>query len=269
MTRFFILITALVLFASCRSTKQIQTAISKKDTAAAVAIDRRREDTLRFIRNTLYKIDSSRIAYNTFTGKVNVDYRGGDGKHYDLNVTVRMFRDSAIWLSANVILGIEGLRVLVTRDSIKLLNKGDKVYTARSIDYLQDVTSLPLDLHTLQDLIIGNAVFVDSNVVSFNSRGGTLNLLSIGQWFKHLLTLDANSGQLLHSKLDDVDIARNRTADLTYADYENRKGFPFATKRRITVTEKARLDIQLDFKQYELNAPVSFPFSVPKNYQRN
>ena len=74
---------------------------------------------------------------------------------------------------------------------------------------------------------------------------------------------------LVHSKLDDADINRNRTADLTYSDYENKKGVPFSTKRRITVAEKTRLDIRMDFKQYDFNQEVSFPFSVPKNYDRN
>ena len=259
----------LLLLASCRSTKKIGTAISKKDTTGRVTVDGSREDSARFIRNIFLKIDSNRVQYTTFNSKVNIDYKGGDGKNYDVNANVRMYRDSAIWISANAILGIEAMRVLITRDSLKLLNKLDKVYTARSVDYLQEVTSLPLDLPTLQELIIGNAVFIDSNVSSFSTNANTISMLIIGQWFKNLLTMDAGSHTLLHSKLDDVNIARNRTADLSYDEYENKKGFLFSTKRRIVVAEKTRLDIKLDFKQYNINEEVSFPFSVPKNYDRN
>src|SRR5215217_5947410 len=193
MTTFFLIALSIVLFASCRSTKKIQTAISKKDTLAKIAIDGDKEDTVRFIKSTLRKIDSNRVSYTTFNGKVNIDYKGGDGKNYDVNANVRMFKDSAIWISANAILGIEAMRVLITKDSVKLLNKLDKLYTARSVDYLQDVTSLPLDLPTLQDLIVGNAVFVDSNVSSFSSKGSTLSLLTIGQFFKNLLTLETTN----------------------------------------------------------------------------
>jgi outer membrane biogenesis lipoprotein LolB len=268
MTKLFYIVLAAALLASCRSTRNIQTAINKKDTTR-VAVDSNREDTVRFVRATLQKLDSNRVQFNTFNAKVNIDYRGSDGKSYDVNANVRMYRDSAIWISANALLGIEAMRVLITRDSVKLLDKLNKVYTARSVDYLQEVTTLPLTLATLQDLIIGNAVFVDSNVVHITAKSGTVSLLSIGTWFKNLLTLDGSSGQLLYSKLDDVDLVRNRTADLSYSDYENKKGFPFATRRRILVSEKGRLDIKLDFKQYDLNVPVSFPFSVPKNYERN
>ncbi len=268
MTRIVTSILFIFLLASCRSTRKIQTAINKKD-SAALAIEAYRADSVLFIKNTLAKIDSNRIQYTTFNSKVNIDYKGGDGKKYDVNANIRMYKDSAIWITANAILGIEAMRVLITKDSVKLLDKINKVYTARSVDYLQDVSSLPLDLYTLQNLIIGNAVFVDSNVVAFYVNSSGLSLLTIGQWFKNLLTLDASNKTLVHSKLDDVQIARNRTADLSYNDYENKKGPLFATKRRIVVTEKNILDIKLDFKQYDFNEQLSFPFSIPKNYDRN
>jgi hypothetical protein len=268
MTRLLILIAAIGMLASCRSTRQIQSAISKKDSSSTVVIDPEREDSLQMAKTLLFKVDSNKINFQTFSAKMHIDYKGGDGKDYDVNSNIRMYKDSAIWISANAILGIEALRVLVTKDSVKLVDKINKIYTARSIDYLQEVTALPLDLHTLQELLIGNGVFIDSNVVSYTIKPGEISFLSIGNFFKNLVTLN-NSNLLVHSKLDDVNIARSRTADLDYSDYENKKGPWFAKKRRIIVAEKTRLDIELDFKSYEFNSPVSFPFSIPKNYARN
>lgn len=258
--------------ASCRSTRKIQTAIAKKDSVTTTAVDSngiRKSDTLRMINNALQKVVANKIDFKTFSAKVGVDYRGGDDKSYDLTANVRMYKDSIIWINVNAILGIDVMRVMITKDSVKLLNKHDKIYTARSVDYLQETTELPLDLKTVQDILIGNVVFLDSNIVSYSTGNGSTSMLSIGQWFKTLITLSEPDKLVTHIKLDDVDIARNRTADLTYNDYETKKGFPFSTKRRISVTEKKRLDIKLDFKQYDFNGDVSFPFSVPKNYERN
>ena len=268
MTRLLFLIAAIGMLASCRSTRQIQTAISKKDSSSTVVIDPTKEDSMQMVRTLLFKVDSNKINYQTFSGKLHIDYKGGDGKDYDVNSNIRMYKDSAIWISANAILGIEALRVLVTKDSVKLVDKINKIYTARSIDYLQEVTALPLDLYTLQELLIGNGVFIDSNVVSYTIKPSEISFLSIGNFFKNLVTLNA-SNQLVHSKLDDVNIARSRTADLDYSEFENKKGPWFATKRKIIVAEKTRLEIELDFKSYEFNGPVSFPFSIPKNYARN
>ena len=93
-------------------------------------------------------------------------------------------------------------------------------------------------------------------------------MLSLGEWFKNLVTLSAPENILLHSKLDDADVTRNRTAELVYEAYEHKKGISFATKRKITIAEKNKLEIKMDFKQYDFNEEISFPFSIPKNYER-
>jgi hypothetical protein len=90
----------------------------------------------------------------------------------------------------------------------------------------------------------------------------------VEKYFKNLLTLSSDNFYLTHSKLDDVDISRSRTADLTYSDYENKSGFNFSTYREITVSEKNRLDIRLNYKQYEFNKELSVSFNIPKNYTK-
>ncbi len=224
-------------------------------------------DSMKFISEAYDQLVNNRINFETFSAKINTDYEGTDGKKYDVNVFVRMKRDSIIWLSVNGALGIEGMRVLIDKDSVKILNKLDKEYQARSLDYLQEVAALPLNLHSMQELIIGNPVFIDSNIKSYSVDGNIISMLSEGAWFRHLISLHGNDHLVWHSKLDDVDILRNRTCFLNYADYENKKGVNFSTSRTITVTEKTKLDVKLNFKQYEFNETLSFPFSVPKNYK--
>ena len=226
------------------------------------------EDSAAFIRETVNRMQAATVGYTTFSAKINVDYQGTDGKKYDVNANLRMYKDSAIWISITAILGIEGLRAYITKDSVKILNKQDKVYSARSVAYLQEMTALPLDLQSLQDILVGNPVFVDSNIISYSKSGSNISLLSVGYWFKNLLTLN-EVAKIENSKLDDTDKNRSRTCNLSYSDYENKKGVIFSKKRRITIAEKSNLDIKLDFKSYDFNETLSFPFSVPKNYKRN
>src|SRR5688572_15206424 len=178
------------LMASCRSTRKIQTAIAKKDSVqASIPPGRSGEDSAAFIRETVGRMQAATIDYTTFSAKINVDYQGTDGKKYDVNANLRMYKDSVIWISITAILGIEGVRAYITKDSVKILNKQDKVYSARSVAFLQEVTALPLDLHSLQDILIGNPVFVDSNIISYSKNATYVSLLSIGDRFKNLITL--------------------------------------------------------------------------------
>jgi Domain of unknown function (DUF4292) len=263
-----IIIAAALFITSCRPTRKIQSVITKKDSVVVVTPpEKSGEDTAKIIKENFTRLKTQQINFITFSAKMDVDYVGGDGKKENVNATLRMYKDSLIWISLTGLLGIEGLRAYITQDSIKVLNKLDKIYTARSVAYVQEVTGLPLDLPSMQDLIIGNPVFLDTNIVSFIRAGNTISLLSIGEWFKNLITL--NDGVMHHSKLDDLDINHNRTCDLTYDDYENKRGVIFSAKRRITVSEKSKLEIKLDFKSYNFNEPLNFRFSVPRDYKRN
>jgi hypothetical protein len=260
----------ILLLASCKPTKKIQTAITKKDTIEIVTVNNHAaEDSARFIHQTYQAILGNHISFTTLSAKVNVDYVDADDKKYNVNATLRMYKDSVIWISVNAIFGIEGLRALITKDSVKILDKQNKLYTARSIKFLQDVSALPLDLSTLQDLLVGNPVFLDSNIVSYTKFDNQISLLSIGQLFKNLISLDADNRLVERSKLDDLDELRNRTCDLTYSDYDDKRGVNFPTTRKITVAEKKKLDVRLEFKQYNFNEELNFPFSIPKNYKTN
>ncbi len=57
-------------------------------------------------------------------------------------------------------LNIEVYRVLIMKDSVILLNKQQKEVQFRSLDYLQEVIQIPFDYKTIEDLLIGNPVFV-------------------------------------------------------------------------------------------------------------
>src|SRR5215213_958551 len=129
-----------ILAGACRSTKKIQTAISKKDTTQIVRVDNNKFDSSRYIREVYTGILRNHIDFNTFSAKVKVDYRGGDGKNYDFNAFLRVRKDSVIWVSINAALGIEAFRILITPDSVKVLNKLDRVAQLRTMAYLKEIT---------------------------------------------------------------------------------------------------------------------------------
>ena len=260
-------IIAFCVLMSCRSTKKLQSAISKKDTVAIVTID---TDSLKNIDNIMDNVRKHHIDFNTFSAKIKVQYEDNKGKQPDINAFVRMKKDSLIWISINAtFLNIEAFRVLISRDSIWILNKLNKQVEYHSLSYLDDVAKIPLDFKTLQDIILGNPIYVGNRIVAYKKTENRILISTVGEHFKNLLTLSATNNDLVErSKLDDINLAYNRTGDLTYYEYENKSGVFFSTFREITVAEKTKVDITLNFKQYDFNNDLSYPFSIPKNYKR-
>lgn len=258
------------ILVSCRTTKKINTAINKKDTAVAVVMNNTLPaDSSTVTSNILEKITANKVDFDWFNAKIKISYEDNTGQNNDATAFVRIRKDSVIWISLTGLLGIEGFRALVTKDSITLMNKLKKQVQYRSINYLQDLTQLPFDFSTLQDFLLGNPIFFANNIISYKHNDEKILALSVGNLFKNLITVDTTTNYILHSKLDDADITKNRTCDITFDDYKMENGKAFSTDRRITVAEKSKLDIHLLFKQFSFDQPQSFPFNIPKNYKIN
>lgn len=272
MIRLYYIATAtVILLSSCHHGKHIQKTIVKADTAVKTpppATTVIIEDTAALIREHLAGLQKNKIEFTTFSAKIDLDYTDGNGKNMDATAHLRIYKDSVIWVSITGPLGIEGIRAYITRDSVKLLDKQRKVYTARSVSFLQEMTDLPLDLASLQNLLVGNPLFVDSAISSFSRNDPNITMLSTGEFFKNLITLSASDNLLQSSQLKDVDETRTRTSLLTYDDYEASNGKQFPAKRKIEVTDNKKLLLKMNFKQYDFNETLSFPFSVPKSYDR-
>jgi len=267
-----LLLSCVMVFAvSCRPAKKvqkIQEAFAKKDTTDVVVVsDVPKVDSAALVKDILQKVGQHKIDFNTFSAKVKVDFEGKE-ESGEATANIRIQKDSIIWVSLSL-LGIEGMRVKITPDSVILLNMRKKYVQFRSIGYLQEITQIPFDFTTLQDMIVGNPVYTNNNVVSYKFNDNSeLLVLMVGDMFKHLVTLDNSNLRVTHSKLDDVDPMRNRTCDITFSDYETNGDIMFSTQRKISVAEKSKLDIDLRFKQYSFNPSLTFPFNIPKNFKK-
>lgn len=270
-----VLATVTALCFSCKTVKKtqvIQAAITKKDTTPLVVIkESPKVDSVAIVRDIMSKVMRQKINFNTFNAKIKVNYEGPE-KSNNFTVYLGMRKDSVILIKVTgTFLGISGLglEARINKDSVTVVyHQGEKYYMTRPISYLKEVIEIPFDFSTIQDLLIGNPVFIDSNIVSYRAGQNQLSVLMIGDLFKHLLSLDNTDFKALHSKLDDVDLQRNRTGDITFSNYEKMGQYQFATYRSISIAEKTKLNLYLDFKEYALNEPLKYNFDIPKKLKR-
>ena len=266
-----ILFIAAFAVSSCRTAKKIQASVAKKDTVSVKITNSTSDrDSILTVKKALANVRAKANDFKTFSAKLKVEFQDSKGKQPNITAYVRILKDSLIWISGYAtVFNIEAFRIFIKKDSVFVMDKINKQVQFRSIDYLQEIAAIPFDFKTLQNLLVGNPIFLGDSVVSYKETESKILLATLGKHFKHLLTIDKNSQNLVHSKLDDVDINRNRTADITYSNFENMNGINFSTYREITVSEKNKVDIQLNYKQWEFNKDLTINFSIPKNYKRN
>ncbi len=265
-----VFISLLLILFACRPARNIQktaAVVSKVDTTPVVAIkDNKSADSARFIKDVYNKVIKNKINFTTFTAKVRAAYSSKE-ENEEATAYIRLKKDSALSVSLRGPLGIEGFRILITSDSVKVMNTLKKTIQYRSIDFLQQLTGIPFDFSALQDMIVGNPVFIDSNINSYTSDSNNLRIVMTGSLFKHFATLDSKDYKIVESKLDDLHHI-NRRCNIEYSGYDNSSGVPFSTQRKISLTDESNLNINLNFKQYTFNQPVTFPFNITGNYKR-
>ncbi|HOZ95324.1 MAG TPA: DUF4292 domain-containing protein [Niabella sp.] len=253
----FIVLTATMLF-SCSAAKKIPKAPPViRDTASAPI----ETETPASVIGSLNHID-----FKTFSGKADVDFDDGKGNQRSLSAKLVMIKDNAIWISAGL-MGFEGVRVLITKDSVKMLNKLEKEYTASSLAYLQDKIGLPADFETLQNLLIGNAVFVNKENATMEKGTDRYVVSTQSDKFKNVLTVLLPGYLPSVSQLTDTDETQKRTAQLDYADYRSISGRNFSALRNISVKYKNNIKIKLNYRSADFDGEVSIPFTVPSSYK--
>jgi hypothetical protein len=259
----------LLSLTQCRSGRTLSKAVTTRDTTKLVQI-KSEKDSIELINTTKNIFKKNTIDYKTFSAKIKVEVETSKGKEPDLLANVRVIKDSAIWISISAtIFNYEVVRALITRDSVILVDKQKKEVLYRSISYLQELTDIPFDLYTIQNLLVGNPIFFDERSMTVKKFDTYLLVSTLYNDYKNLTTITTPSNLMEHCKLDDASVSQNRTADFTYDNYTNADGFVFSTHREIIASEKNKLAINMNYKQYEFNKELSVTFNVPKSYKKN
>ena len=272
--KIFIGFTFLYVLNGCHSTKKLQTAIPRKDTASVNMVNvniKPNDSAVNTINPAFAILDSlnkNKIDFKTFSAKAKVQYEDHNGKQPDFIAFIRLQKDSLLWVSiSSTFLGIEAFRLYITPDTLIILNKLDKTVEYHPFSYVESIAHIPLNFSLLQNILIGNPVYVGDSVVSYRQTENRILIGTVDEYFKNLLTISVGNFHLERIKLDDIDLSKNRTAGLLYDNYEKNPNFDFSTYREINVSEKSKVDIRISFKQYEFNKDLSFPFAIPRNYK--
>jgi len=103
--------------------------------------------------------------------KVDASF-GTEDNSDSFKATIRMRKDSAIWVSIVPALGIEMIRVMITPDSLKYLSKipENKFYYTGGFDEIGRLIGIDFDFEMLQDLLVGNAIALEKDERRFRSE---------------------------------------------------------------------------------------------------
>jgi hypothetical protein len=220
-------------------------------------------------KNTGYVLDrlaEERVDFEWLSSRIKLSYQDDEQK-LNSTGTIRIRKDSAIWISITPVLGIEAMRALITPDSIYIIDRIKKTYDIVPVDNLKYLSGMEnLSFRLLQDVLLGNSVFDLSRDADVEIKDRQL-VLNNGNQFEniemHVLPQNFRPAQVNYKRS-----THNQALTIQYSKHENISGKQIPQQINFDVSAPQKLSLSLEFSRYSLNEPQELPFSIPANYEK-
>ena len=222
---------------------------------------------------TLPSVQAKNTAFDflSIKGKAQVTLKGNK---QGANLSVRVRRDSIIWVSGGLA-GFEGVRAVLTRDSVRVVNRLEKTYFSGGYDYLTKLLNVPVSFAQMQTLLLGDYLPAPAGTkptVATEEAARqrvSYNLSSV--LVEHLLQA-GNTGRVQQLRLSDEPAKRNLTVDYTdFQPLDAQQPLPFARALFVQAQQPSAgaVTAAINYNKVEVSRTrLSFPFAVPKGYRR-
>lgn len=210
------------------------------------------------------------LKYNTISGKVSLEISTGK-KPQKVGAFVKIIKDSVIQLSIRPILGMEVFRLTLTPDSVHILDRMGKKYTAEDTKTLQE--KVHFNFYNLQALFT-NGLFVpenksihESDFSKFKiSKADNMYLASIEKSkTTYNFAIDA-SDRIVSTLIFDKD---KNTIQWSYKEFVKDGDYVYPTQMLAQIEAKnKRLNIGLGFSSLDINKKVEIDYAVSSKYDK-
>ncbi|TAE88242.1 MAG: DUF4292 domain-containing protein [Bacteroidetes bacterium] len=244
-------------FMACRSNKGITTKpIEQKLDAVAEGKDMKQEK--------LSRINVSENEFGFYQAKIKAQYKE-DNKGLNFDILLVMEKDKYIWMSITALLGIEVARVMITGDSVRIIDRLHKKVILTDFSYLQQMSNVPLQLEHLQRLIVANTIFKNSAERSMvDTTTGELVVYTLLESQKQT-TFYNNEYHPQKAIISDLQQQKELKVNYELFTQTDTKSLP--TKIDINIRAEKRIDCTFELSNFVFEKKRDVQFNVPSGYE--
>ena len=236
-----------------------------------------------------------------YSAKANIELVTPENDR-NFKAQIRIVRDSAAWVSVVPALGIEVARLLLTTDSVKMIDKLQDRYFVGDLDSARTKFGLQPRLQFFQDAITGKPVGLDPDGKYRSDREDGLYVLTDRDKRRFVraaeeLAPDSTDREMGERKLERtlrkaeekeavvhrywidpetyrvtrvlmMDLAHDRSADIRYEERAGQEFRHLPTRLQITLNEPGRkVTGTLELSRIQLDGPLMMHFTIPAKFE--
>ncbi|MFM7216464.1 MAG: DUF4292 domain-containing protein [Bacteroidota bacterium] len=224
---------------------------------------------------------SRQFDFGWLSAKAQVDYTDKSGETNSFDINLRLRKDSVIWISITPLLGIEAVRVLITRDSIAMLDRVHKEFRVLRYDYLTEMLRTEVDFNMIQAVVVGNYFSYQrgDRLRSYYEEQpyGILSTLNKRQVKRALEEKDPSrpviqdfwidgNFRIVRSKITDEKL--DRWVEANYSGFIPVNDRLFPQNVVVTFFSTSPVIMKVAFSKVTPEETLALPFTVPEKYER-
>jgi len=202
--------------------------------------------------------------FKTLRGKLKIDYENGEDAQ-SFTVSLRMEKDKGIWISAPF--GI--VKAYITPDRVSFYNKLLNEYFDGDFSYLSQLLGTDVDFNSVQNLLVGEAIFDlkdDKYNISATDTNYQLTPKTARELFKVLFQIEPKNFKMATQQVSQPE--KGRFLQINYRNYQNVGPTVWPNVISISAVDGINENaITLEYRNLELNQKLNFPYTIPKGYQ--
>jgi len=228
------------------------------------------------------KLKEHELKYEWFSAKFSAEYEN-NGTSYSFSGQIRIRKDSLIWMTLTPMLGIEAVRIMITQDSLKMINKLNDTYFVGDYNYLNRYLNTNIDYDILQAFLIGNDLqsYENSKFRATVDKGEYKLSTSERQKLKKFVRnsdenlkiyiqniwLDAQTFKITFADVKEIR-RENIKLEAEYLQFEDVQGQLFPRNVEFNIRAGNNIRVKAGFSKIIIDSPLQFPFKIPSNYKQ-
>lgn len=182
---------------------------------------------------------------------------------------LKIRKDSLLWLSISPALGIEVMRIQISRDSFQVLNRIKNSYRHfpfRRVNQMLNLVQRSFEFDNMINIFTGQPVFLpDDNYEMTRADSSGVTMAYENNVFKEKLVLFPALLKTNHFSLEKP--ATNQSLQLDYPAYQTVGKYKLPHVIKIRTKSPKPMSLKIRLKDVSFEEQDQVPFSVPESYE--